>query len=347
MSRIVTSEIVNHIDSFGNHKILVIGDLMLDEFVHGKVERLSPEAPVPVLLETHSVQMPGGAGNVAANIASLGGKCTFVGAIGDDPRGTQLADIFNDMGIDCKLFKIPNFVTTLKQRFIANGKHHLMRRDNEMKMPPMDAENFGRMKTVIERYIARHDIVLLSDYDKGVLSNVTTQMIISAAESKKKPVVIDPKIPDWTRYAGKGVTIKPNLKEYNQAVAFLGGQPVEWGKDDYKDRFITGANMLLAKYNIGNIFVTMSEHGMVCFDKNNPGELIHIPTQAHEVSEVSGAGDTAMATIGIGLASGMDFEDAMITANYASGIVVEQMGTVRVKQRELRAKILYAIEKQR
>lgn len=324
---------------FKEVKALVIGDIMLDRFMYGKVERISPEAPVPVFRYKNEKVMLGGAGNVVANLTALGCQVRFLGVVGQDNTALQVQELLAETGAKAHLLKLKNYPTTVKTRLIANN-NHLTRIDMEDPLPISDSV-LPRIKKILSQIIQGVDIVLLSDYNKGIFTTKTTQMIIKLCRAFKKPVIVDPKGANYEKYAG-ATLVKPNLKEFGEAT----GRKYENHPKtvDFYREFHQGAKYLFKKYKIQNVLITLSEHGMAFVSGKDPDALIQIPTVAKEVFDVSGAGDTSMAALGAALGAGLSVKDAMQIANMASGIVVGKLGTATVSADELR-KAFYDTEK--
>lgn len=319
-----------YIENFKNVRALVIGDIMLDKFEYGKVERISPEAPVPVFKFSHEKKMLGGAGNVVANLVALGCKTTFIGIVGNDNNGIEVADLLQKVGSHSHLLKLDNYPTIVKTRLIA-GNNHLLRADQE-EIIPVVTELLPKFRKILTQAIRNVDIVLVSDYNKGLLTPVTTQIIIDVCKHFNKTVLIDPKGTDYSKYKG-ATLVKPNLKEFSEATG-MKYNPLD---SDFHEKVKNGAELLFFKYNIKNLLVTLSEHGMIYIPAENPDGLKQIPTEAKEVFDVSGAGDTSLATLGAAIGANITIKDAMKLANLASGIVVGKLGTATVSAEELQA----------
>lgn len=323
-----------YINQLNKPKILVIGDIMLDRFIYGKVERISPEAPVPIFLVNHEKEMLGGAGNVVANLASLGCQVVYVGIVGNDHYGSKLATLLSEIKAHYHLLKIKNYATIVKTRLISD-KNHLVRVDQEEKLPIVK-EQLSRFQRILTQVIRNVDIVLLSDYNKGVLTSDTVPMIIEICKQHNKRILIDPKGKDYSKYAG-ATFIKPNLKELTDATGLV-YQPKD---PEFDSQLKKGAKILFDKYKIPNLLVTLSEYGMAFMSSKTPDDLIKIPTDAKEVCDVSGAGDTSLALIGAAIGADVPIQDAMKLANLASGIVVGKLGTATVTLDELQEALTY------
>lgn len=326
------NQFYSYLDRFRNTKVTVIGDIMLDRFLYGTVERISPEAPVPIFRLDHEEVMLGGAGNVAANLASLGCKPTFLGFVGLDTNGKLVTSLLKNAGSHSHLYRLKNHPTIIKTRFIANH-NHLLRADAE-KLLPFVPELLPKFSKLVKQAIKMTDIVLLSDYNKGIFNQETTQMIINLCNKFNIPVIVDPKGNDYSKYRG-ATLIKPNIKEFFDAT----GIKLNPDSPQFDDELKQGADIFLKQYGIKNIIVTLSEYGMAYISCENKNFIVKIPTEAKEVFDVSGAGDTSLATLGIALGAKAPIAEAMQLANIASGIVVGKLGTATVSFNELKAKL--------
>lgn len=308
------SRLIPLVESIENARVLVVGDAMLDRFVNGRVERISPEAPIPILHVTSESSMPGGAGNVVRNLAALGAHVTFVTVCGDDAPGRELADALNaDPLIRTSLHKDPARPTTIKVRYLA-GNQQMMRADWEADQN-IDAATADAMLKAATGDIGSYGAVVLSDYDKGVLTDGRARVIIDAANAAGVPVIVDPKGEDYGRYQGAGL-ITPNRKELEQAAQ----------KSAPDSETIQNAAVeLISRHGLGGMLVTRSADGMTLV--SNAGDVHHLPAETREVFDVSGAGDTVVATVAAMIASGAAMRDAACVANTAAGIVVAKVGT--------------------
>jgi rfaE bifunctional protein kinase chain/domain len=295
--------------------VLVVGDAMLDRYWHGAVERISPEAPVPVVKVTREEERIGAAANVAYNVSTLGASASFLGVVGDDEPGRQLEKMLQDTGIRTYLKRDPGLRTTVKLRVIGR-QQQLLRMDFENEpdheVLAMQTEAFGEL-------VAQQQAVLFSDYGKGGLAHIPA--MIAAARAAKKVVLVDPKGSDYERYRGATV-ITPNRAELQDVV----------GRWRTEDELRAKAHALRASLDLGALLVTRSEEGMTLFDSQ--GEL-HVPAQAREVFDVTGAGDTVIATLAAMAAAGLPLREAVPIANRAGGIVVGKFGTATVSYEEL------------
>jgi D-beta-D-heptose 7-phosphate kinase / D-beta-D-heptose 1-phosphate adenosyltransferase len=310
--------------------VLCIGDVMLDDFVYGEVTRISPEAPTPVLAVRHNKVEIGGAGNVARNIAQLGAHCIFVGLIGDDEAGLTLTNAFAEFNglITPDLVVDTGRQTTRKVRFVSEHFYtHLMRADWETTAPP-SRQGEAAVIDYAEAALPQVGAVVLSDYGKGVLSPRVIRAVIDAARQLGKPVVVDPKAHDYSVYRG-ATLVTPNRKELVAAMH----------RSLATDADIAEAAAELARMlNTEAVLVTRSEDGMTLHVEGQTP--VHIPAYAVKVSDVSGAGDTVAAVMGVLLAMRAPFEPAMRAANAAAAVVVGKRGTATVSVAELRHRIL-------
>lgn len=304
--------------------VLCLGDAMLDRYVYGTVDRVSPEAPIPVLRMTGEAAMLGGAGNVAANLMALGARTHFAAVIGDDEAGRELAELAGrTIGPVGALVVETGRPTTVKMRYVAAAPQ-LLRADRETTDPIAEA-TADRLGAAIERVLPDCRAVVLSDYAKGVLRDEMVARTIAAAQARGLPVVVDPKGRDFARYRGACV-LTPNRKELAEA----SGRPVE------SDTEVTeAARALLAASGVPAMVVTRGELGMSVVPAE--GKPVHLHGEAREVFDVSGAGDTVVATLSAALAAGASLTDAARLANLAGGIVVGKVGTAVIHAEELAA----------
>ena len=314
------------IPGFSDVKILVIGDLILDEFVWGEVSRISPEAPVPVVWVKSESFMPGGAANVANNIASLGAKAYIAGVAGNDERAGILKEGLTEKGINTDgVITDDSRPTTLKTRVVAH--HQQVVRIDREKIEGISAGVLDKIIDYVKSVIDEMDAIIIEDYGKGVISAKLLKEVLSIAKKKKKIITVDPKEEHFSYY--KGVTaITPNHHEAAQAVGI---------KARDKDSILKIGKTLLKKFNCEGVLVTLGENGMQLFQKN--GAITRIPTVAQEVFDVSGAGDTVISAFTLALALGVDMKDAAYVSNIAAGIVVGKVGIAVITQEELLARI--------
>lgn len=305
-----------NLPSFENAKILVVGDVMLDRYWFGDVERISPEAPVPVLKVARVEERPGGAANVARNIASLGAHCTLLSVVGDDEAGACLEGLLNKHGnLNTLLHRDKSISTIVKLRAIAR-QQQLLRIDFET------APSHEVLNAALEDFHAQlqnADVVILSDYGKGGLAHISD--MIQSARAAGKPVLVDPKGDDYLRYRG-ATLLTPNRSEFREVAG-------TWKSEN---ELALKAEKLRTELQLDALLVTRSEEGMSLYRAD---QVLHEPTQTREVFDVSGAGDTVIATIAVMLASGSNLPTAVRIANRAAGIVVGKLGTAVVSREEI------------
>jgi rfaE bifunctional protein kinase chain/domain len=296
-------------------RVLIVGDAMLDRYWFGAVERISPEAPVPVVRVDREEERLGGAANVALNVKALGAQATLLTVVGDDEPARKLRTLLESDGVTAVLGSDPNLYTIVKLRVIGRSQQ-LIRVDFENQP---DHEILAGMLADYERLLPQHDAVLFSDYGKGGLTHIPR--MIELARTAGKPVLIDPKGSDYDRYAGATV-ITPNRAELAQVIG-------AWASEaQLQER----AEALRRRLGLDALLLTRSEDGMSLFDAQGQAR---VPAQAREVFDVTGAGDTVIATLAAMLASGLSLRDAMPIANRAGGIVVGKFGTASVSYDEL------------
>lgn len=305
---------------FSNCKILIVGDVMLDKYYFGKVERISPEAPVPIVNIVQEESRLGGASNVANNISSLGGSAILCGAVGYDFFGKEIERMAIRKGIRTKFIKTEQ-PTITKARIIGGGQQ-IVRLDYEqrLKIPEKTKEE---LKIELEILIHEITTLVISDYGKGMISEEFCTFLITMAKQHGIKVIVDPKGQNWTKYSGADL-ITPNVKELGDII----GHPVD--NDDHAIE--TSAKEIIRQYGLEAILVTRSEKGMSLVNKQ---ETIHIPTHSQEVFDVSGAGDTVVAALALALTAGNDIKESIRIANIAAGIVVQKIGTATLTAEEL------------
>ena len=306
-----------HFPAFETGKVLVIGDLMLDRYWHGATSRISPEAPVPVVHVHDKEDRLGGAGNVALNIAALGGQAILIGMTGDDEHADLIQQQLDIAGIQAYLSRVNTHPTVTKLRVMSRNQQ-LIRLDFEQGFHQCDDKDFLKQ---INKHMNECQAVVLSDYGKGTLKN--SQAIIHIAQQHGKPVLVDPKGNDFSIYAQASL-ITPNLSEFEAVVGHCA---------DEKEIESKGAELILQQ-QLQALVVTRGEHGMSLLRAGKPA--LHLPTQAQEVYDVTGAGDTVISTLALCLACGEPMSSALAIANLAAGIVVGKSGTATVKTAELR-----------
>lgn len=307
---------MKELSDFNQSRVLIAGDLMLDRYWHGATSRISPEAPVPVVRVDDDEGRPGGAGNVALNVASLGGHASLVALTGDDEPADQLEKVLGAAGVSCRFVREARFPTITKLRIISQHQQ-LIRLDFEDGFPGFDD---SALVAALEAEVAASAVVVLSDYGKGTLQ--TLSAYIGAARSARKPVLVDPKGSDFSRYRG-ATLITPNLGEFEAVVGHCADEAA----------IVERGQRLIDELDLDALLITRGEHGMTLLQREQ--ELHHLPAQAREVFDVTGAGDTVIATLATGLAAGLPLDSATQLANTAAGIAVGKLGTATVTTREL------------
>ena len=309
-----------NLPAFENANVLVVGDLMLDRYWHGGSSRISPEAPVQVVNVGQIEERPGGAGNVALNIASLGSRSTLIGITGDDEAADSLQTRLCAASVTCDFERVKDVPTITKLRVISR-QQQLIRLDFEEHFSGRGVDGLvGRMANHIQGCGA----VILSDYAKGTLDDI--QSLIQIANNNQVPVLVDPKGTDFSRYQG-ATLITPNLHEFEAVVGHC--------KDE--QTLVEKGNALLKEHQWQALLVTRGEHGMTLLREGQPE--LHLPALAREVFDVTGAGDTVIGTLASAIAAGSSIENAVALANTAAGIVVVKLGTATVSAHEIRRKL--------
>ncbi len=308
------------LNEFKKKKILIIGDLILDRYIWGKVNRISPEAPVPVVDVVDENYLLGGASNVAHNIVSLGGQASIIGIIGDDRDGEILRQMIEDKGIECNNIFFASRPTTVKTRVIAHNQQ-VVRFDKEERIQ-IDRKTLKVILECLHRELPEHDAVIISDYKKGVISSELVREVVKISESKNIFIAVDPKVGHFHYYKHVSL-ITPNINEASVASGI-----------EIKDEksLIRAGSLLLKKLPCKAVLITRGEQGMSLFQNN---EVIHIPTVARNVYDVTGAGDTVIATFTLAYTANANMEEAAIIANHAAGIVVGEVGTAVVALEQL------------
>ena len=304
-----------------NTNVLLIGDVMLDKYVFGKVTRISPEAPVPVFLSAHHKHVLGGAGNVFNNFFTLGVKSTFITIIGKDEAGKEVKKLIRKNSLkNIYIYEDTKKITTKKTRYLANNQQ-IIRVDHEDKIIlSKNAKNF--IISNFKKNISSCNVVVISDYDKGVITKPLIETLIKIARDFKKPVIVDPKNKNFAIYKDVYL-VTPNQLEASKIT----------GLDCHTNKEVeTCANFIIDKYNINNVIVTRGEKGLTFVNKK---KIVHSPTRKIEVFDVSGAGDTVLAILAISISSKIEIEDVLFYANKAAGIVVGKIGTSTITKKEL------------
>ena len=313
------------ISKFDQCRLLVIGDLMLDEYLWGEVDRISPEAPVQVVSIQKEDFTLGGAGNVVNNAVALGAKVSIVGVIGTGRNGQLLLKRFNELGVDKKgIIKESGRTTIQKTRIIAanHGDQQVLRIDREKKQD-ISTSTLEKMIRFIEDKMPDIDVVLISDYGKGLITKSLLSKVTASAKKYKKMIIVDPKGLDFSKYSGVSL-LTPNKKE----AALASG--VEINNESSLEK---AANKFLENLSLDNLLITCGKDGMVLFEKNK--EPFRVKAEARQVFDVSGAGDTVLAVFGLAVATGASIHNSVAIANTAAGIVVGKVGTATVSKQEL------------
>jgi len=322
------------ISKFDRCNLLVVGDLMLDEYLWGEVDRISPEAPVQVVSIKNEDYAMGGAGNVVNNIVALGAKVTVAGVIGTGRNGRILLNKFKELGIDTTgIIQEPGMTTTQKTRVIASHQH-VLRIDRETDKTISDS-TINKITRFIEDNIAHVDVVLISDYGKGLITKTLLSRLISAAQKHKKITIADPKGLDFSKYSGASL-LTPNKKE----AALASGVDIV-----NESSLEIAANKILQNVHLDKLLITCGKDGMVLFEKNR--SPYRVRAEARQVFDVSGAGDTVLAILGLAVASGVSIKNSVTVANTAAGIVVGKVGTATVSKQELASALKIVVGKVR
>ena len=306
---------------FQHARLLVIGDVMLDRYWHGSASRVSPEAPVPVVKVANREDRPGGAGNVALNIAALGSAVRLVGVVGDDETGLELLSRLKAAGVYCDFLQSEEKPTITKLRIISQHQQ-LIRLDFEK---AFEASDIIGLQDKAKSLVDDSQVMVLSDYGKGALQDIND--LIDLGRSRNIPIIVDPKGTDFTKYRG-ATLITPNLTEFE---AVMGGSHNE-------EELVNKGLRLVRELNLEAILITRGEHGMTLIRPDSPE--LHLPARAQEVFDVTGAGDTVISVLAASMAAGDGFADATALANLAAGLVVGKLGTAAISGPELRRAML-------
>jgi len=316
------ASLIRHLSRFSRCRVLILGDVMLDEYMWGTVSRISPEAPVPVVaVRSESVKV-GGAGNVATNVAALGGQATLIGLVGNDAAAERLSHELELAGVKSDgLIEDRSRPTTIKSRVVA-GSQHVVRFDRENDAPASRAIR-ARVIAAIQERLPEADVLLISDYAKGLVSPGLVREVLALAARHRRMVAVDPKVQHLSLF--KNVTVvTPNHHE----AAVAARLPVRSEAD-----LLRVGRALLRRLNVRAVLITRGEQGMSLFEAGKP--VVHIPTVAQEVYDVTGAGDTVIGALSLALAAGADMHEAAVIANFAAGVVVGKRGTATVTRAEL------------
>ncbi|WP_415715367.1 D-glycero-beta-D-manno-heptose-7-phosphate kinase [Maridesulfovibrio sp.] len=317
------NKILNVLPKLKDRKVLIIGDVMLDHYVIGLVERISPEAPVPVVQVTEEKYLLGGAGNVARNISALGGEPHLTGFVGHDGEGQVFEKLCIESGIPCSLYESDDRPTTKKTRVMAHNQQ-MVRVDREKTVDFADSL-MDQLFAFLEREICDYNVVILSDYGKGLLSQSFFERFWKLLEKKKhKPhILVDPKTVNYDRYKSVSM-LTPNAKEAGEGA----NMQVKTRED-----VLEAGRRLFDRIDPTHLLITLGGEGMALFESRDV--VKHVPTFARKVFDVTGAGDTVIAALGLGLAAGLDPLTSAVLANYAAGIVVGQVGAATASVEEL------------
>jgi D-beta-D-heptose 7-phosphate kinase/D-beta-D-heptose 1-phosphate adenosyltransferase len=315
-------DLAPYIPRLKDARILVLGDLMVDEYIWGNVSRISPEAPVPVVNVTSESLRLGGAGNVVNNIHSLGGKVWLCGVVGNDAMGRKVVHDLRKMGVDTRGVVVePERVTTVKTRIIAQHQQ-VVRYDREVVLP-IQPESIRQILAFLDENLNRLDAVLISDYAKGVVCESLVKEVRSSALKGGKILAVDPKVKNVPLFQGVTI-ITPNHYEAGEAAGI-------WIRSE--EDLLKAGRTLLENLRAESILITRGEKGMTLFESK--GDVTHIPTVAKEVFDVTGAGDTVISVLTMALAIGVPAREAAFLSNYAAGIVVGEIGTATLKTADL------------
>jgi D-beta-D-heptose 7-phosphate kinase/D-beta-D-heptose 1-phosphate adenosyltransferase len=315
------------IDRFCDTKVLVIGDIIMDEYIWGDVSRISPEAPVPVVEVKRETKMLGGAANVINNIAALGGRPVLCGVIGDDPTGHDIVKKVKNLGLVTEgILMESERATSIKTRIVANNQQ-VVRFDRES-VREIDSQSVSQLLDFIRDTRADLNAIIVADYGKGVVSADLMKGLRNLVWDSDVVLAVDPKTGNFEHYRGIDV-ITPN---HHEAGAYCGMRIVD------EDTLIRAGRRMIEELDCRSVLITQGKDGMTLFE--NDGDIHHIPTVAREVYDVTGAGDTVISTLSLGLAAGMDLKSAAIISNFAAGIVVGEVGTSTVKTEQLKGVIM-------
>jgi D-beta-D-heptose 7-phosphate kinase/D-beta-D-heptose 1-phosphate adenosyltransferase len=307
----------------GRTSVLVVGDVMLDRYIYGTVTRISPEAPVPVLTIERELAMLGGAGNVVRNLTALGAAVAFISVVGDDPAGSDLTGLIGGQpNVEPWLLVQGSRTTTLKTRLVAAGQH-LLRADRE-ETSPIQPRLAERLLRIARDAMAATSVTVLSDYQKGLLAGELPAQLIAAAREAGRTVIVDPKGPDYSRYAGADI-IMPNRTDLAEATGM---------RVDGESAVVAAATALRQRHGFGAVLVTRGNDGMTLLDDSGAR---HFPAEAEEVYDIAGAGDTAVAVLAAGMAARLELPVAARLANIAAGVVVGKIGTAVAREQDLLA----------
>lgn len=319
-----TKSLQDKFDKFNELRCLIIGDVMVDSYIWGAVNRISPEAPVPVFEVEKRENRLGGAANVALNIQSLGATPVLCGVVGADAKGVVFKDLLKGLNLSVDGIVVDDTRATTSKTRIISSAHHMLRVDEEELANVSSAitkKLLGFVKSEISRGV---DVIIFEDYDKGVLNENLIQDVISLAKSNGIPTCVDPKKNNFSSYLG-ATLFKPNFKELTE------GLKTDLEKNDFKGVVKLGSSFV-EKQDIKQMLITLSEHGMIILDDESS---YHVDAEKRKILDVSGAGDTVISTAALALAAGCDKEDVAVLANLAGGIVCEKVGVVPIQKESL------------
>jgi D-beta-D-heptose 7-phosphate kinase/D-beta-D-heptose 1-phosphate adenosyltransferase len=321
----IPSALTEAVHLLGRTSVLVVGDVMLDRYVYGQVERISPEAPVPILVIEREVAMPGGAGNVVRNLTALGAAVALISVVGDDTAGGDLTGLIGGQpNIEPWLLVQGGRITTLKTRYLSVGQQ-LLRADRE-EISPIQPRLAERLVRIARDAMAATSVTVLSDFGKGLLTGEVPSQLIAAAREAGRTVIVDPRGGDYSRYAGADI-IMPNRTDLAEATGM---------RADTEAAVVAAATALRQRHGFGAVLVTRGNDGMTLLDASGPR---HFPAEAVEVYDIAGAGDTAVAVLAAGVGSGLELPMAVRLANIAAGIVVGKVGTAVARQPDIIAAV--------
>lgn len=321
-----SDKLTEYIDRFPDSEVLVIGDIILDEYIWGNVSRISPEAPVPVVEIEQETKRLGGAANVVNNIMALGGQSTLCGVVGNDDTGREIIDTINGMGlITDGIIMDPKRHTSIKTRVVAHNQQ-VVRFDRETRRS-IDRDSIEQLLAFLKGRVEAIDAIIVADYGKGVISSELMKGLRDLVIDTDIIIAVDPKTDHFEYYKGIDI-ITPN---HHEAGSFCRFEIVD------KESLLRAGRQMLNDLDCGSVLITQGKDGMTLFEKE--GDPCHIPTIARKVFDVSGAGDTVIGTMCLGLASGMDRKSAAIISNFAAGIVVGEVGTSVVTAEQLKSVI--------
>ncbi|MBW2021380.1 MAG: D-glycero-beta-D-manno-heptose-7-phosphate kinase [Deltaproteobacteria bacterium] len=319
--------LVDSLDKFGGARILVVGDIILDQYIWGSVSRISPEAPVPVVDVRRETKMLGGAANVINNLVALGARPVLFGVVGEDQSGQEILSMLRKAGVSTDTIFVENGRrTSIKTRVIAHSQQ-VVRVDRESR-EPINGDLMTRILDSLEKLIPKSDVVLVSDYGKGLVSKDLIEGMRALTINSEVSVAVDPKIGNFPCYHGVDI-ITPNHEEAGHFCRF---------SIEDSERLLEAGKVILGELDCAAVLITQGKDGMTLFERD--GSVTHIPAVAKEVYDVTGAGDTVIAALCLGMAAGLDLVSSALIANFAGGIVVGKVGTSVVTTEELKSAIM-------